>query len=98
MKLGEKHLIEAEKEFEVVRKFRHNVLDHASQYYENGIGNLVLRYTCNLFDSYDLMIGNKEKIEYEWDEFYKLLKDNLGIDYEGLFSKLIDRYSIAYNF
>jgi hypothetical protein len=81
MKLEQKHLDAVKAEFEVVSKFNHNVLDYSSQYLGGDVDNLVLRYTCNLFDSYDL-----------------IPKENIGNEYEELFSNLINKYSILYNF
>ena len=94
MKVEQKHLDAAKKEFEIVRKFKFNMLDYSSKYFTNSIENLILRYTCNIFNSYDI---NSDS-EYSWDDFYTLLEHNIGSTYEELFLALKTKYSLFYAF
>ena len=94
MKLEKGHLELVNKEFEKIRKFKHNVLDYSSKYYGGDIINLILLYTVYLFDSYDFCISNQISME-NWEEFYKLLEDCLGQEQEYIGDLLFDKYGMA---
>lgn len=94
MKLQNNHLELAKAKFEEIKKNKCNVVD-GKDFLSNSIEDIILRYTVYLFESYDFLVQSGIKRE-KWEDFYKLLSNNLDKEAGELEDILFNKYGFAF--